>query len=213
MSERNRYSSTLDIRPSGVQAPHSFLFLCFNMLYFLPVCGVLLFNYSEGGTSKAADLDSAVLWRISAVFLLGVLAFLLGSRFMRAAKRSYYCRADLGALKLFVAARPFGLMCILMVGIFLASKALLVPLGVYAEYAFETEGMTGGVWSFSMFCSESLLFLSMIALFSTMRRNVTWFFVLTAINGVNLLHGTRIFTMIACIVFCFFQYLPVRVGR
>jgi hypothetical protein len=67
--------------------------------------------------------------------------------------------------------------------------------------------MIGGAWSFSMFCSETLLFLSIIVLFSTVRRNVTWFLVLTGINGVNLLHGTRIFMIIACIAFCFYQYL------
>jgi len=43
-------------------------------------------------------------------------------------------------------------------------------------------------------------------LFSRVRRNVMWFLVLTAVNGINLLHGTRIFLMIACVTFGFYLY-------
>jgi len=178
---------------------------------------VLLFNYSEGGTGKAADLDSAVLWRIAAVYSLGLVAFLVGSRVMR--KGNVFSkgrRTDLGSLRLFIPTNRFGILCALAAAILLLSKALLIPLGVYSEYAFLTDSMTGGIWSFSMFCSEALLFLSIVVLFSTAKRNVSWFIILTAINGINLLHGTRIFTMIACVAFCFFQYLrgklSLRVG-
>jgi len=125
-------------------------------------------------------------------------------------------RTYLGSLQLFIPTRRFGILCAVAASILLLSKVLLIPLGVYSEYAFVTDTMTGGVWSFSMFCSEALLFLSIVVLFSTAKRNVSWFFILTTINGINLLHGTRIFTMIACIVFCFFQYLrgklSLRVG-
>src|SRR5438105_3564394 len=98
-----RFAAKLDVRPVGFLAPHSFLFLFFNILYFLPVCAVLLFDYSEGGTGKAADLDSAVLWRIAAVYLLGLLAFLLGSTVMRKGNVSSDGRGtDLGSLQLFI---------------------------------------------------------------------------------------------------------------
>ena len=208
MTEGNPDSARLNIKPVGVLAPHSFLFLFFSLLYFLPICAVLLFNYSEGGTGKAADLDSAVLWRIAAVYSFGVLAFLLGSRVMRKSNvLSRGRRTYLGSLQLFIATKRFGILCAIAATILLLSKVFLIPLGVYSEYAFVTDRMTGGIWSFSMFCSETLLFLSIVVLFSTAKRNVSWFFILTAINGTNLLHGTRIFTMIACIVFCFFQYL------
>jgi hypothetical protein len=86
------------------------------------------------------------------------------------------------------------------------SKYFLIPLGVYSDYAFDTENMTSSIWSFSMFCSESLLLFSIIVLFSSARRNVTWFLMLSAVNGINLLHGTRIFFMIAGIAFCFYLY-------
>jgi len=203
-----RFAASLDIRPVGFLAPHSFLFLFFNVLYFLPVCAVLLVDYSEGGTGKAADLDSAVLWRIAAVYLFGLLGFLLGSRVIRKDNVSSRARStELGSLQLFIPTKRFGIVCVVAATILMLSKALLIPFGVYSEYAFETDSMVGGIWSFSMFCSEALLFISIVALFSTARRRVSWFLILTAINGINLLHGTRIFTMIACIVFCFFQYL------
>jgi hypothetical protein len=211
------FAAKLDNGPVGVLAPHSFLFLFFNLLYFLPVCAVLLFNYSEGGTDKGADLDSAVLWRIAAVYSFGLLAFLLGSRVMR--KRNVFPDGrgtEPASLQLFIPTRRFGIVCVVATVVLVLSKVLLIPLGVYSEYAFETDSMTGGIWSFSMFCSEALLFISIVVLFSTARRRVGWFIILTAINGINLLHGTRIFTMIAFVVFCFFQYLrgklTLRVG-
>jgi hypothetical protein len=218
LTEKNPYfAATLNIKPVGVLAPHSFLFLFFSLLYFLPVCAVLLFNYSEGGTSKAADLDSAVLWRIAAVYSFGLVAFLVGSRVMR--RGSVFSKGrstDLESLRLFIPTKRFGILCAVASAILLLSKVLLIPLGVYSEYAFVTDSMTGGVWSFSMFCSEALLFLSIVVLFSTAKRNVSWFLILTAINGINLLHGTRILTMIACVAFCFFQFLrgklSLRVG-
>jgi len=121
---------------------------------------VLLFNYSEGGIGKAADLDSAVLWRIAAVYSLGLVAFLVGSRVMR--KGNVFSkdrRTNLGSLRLFIPTNRFGILCVVAAAILLFSKALLIPLGVYSEYAFLTDSMTGGIWSFSMFCSEALLFL------------------------------------------------------
>jgi hypothetical protein len=97
-----------------------------------------------------------------------------------------------------------------MAAVLILTKWILVPTGVYSEYAFDTESMTGGLWSFSMFCSESILLLSVVVLFSTVQRNIGWFLLLTTINGVNLLHGTRIFFMVAGIAFCFYMYLRGR---
>ena len=188
-------------------APHSLLFIAFNLLYFLPLFVVLFFNYSEGGTSNAADLDTKALLRVALIFGSGTFAFLVGSLLTWRGISSDDRREKPFALQLFANDRTFGILCAIAIVIFLVSKVLLNPLGVYSEYAFDTESMLGGAWSFSMFCSESLLFLSIITLFSNMRRNVAWFLFLTAINAVNLLHGTRIFFMIGCIAFCFYQYL------
>lgn len=195
-----------------VIAPHSLLFIAFNLLYFLPLFVVLFFNYSEGGISNAADLDTTALLRIALVFGSGTSAFLLGSALTWHGFSSDDRRRRFSALQLYAANRTFVMLCAIAIIIFLVSKVLLLPLGVYSEYAFDTESMIGGAWSFSMFCSELLLFFSIIILFSNMQRNVVWFLFLTAINAVNLLHGTRIFFMIACIVFCFYQYLRSKLS-
>ena len=193
--------------PNGRVAPHSLLFLFFNLLYFVPLLGVMLFSYSEGGTAKAADLDLDVARKITYIYFLGTFAFVCGSRlgpFLGLVTARPIAQR---ALRLFGLNRPFRLVCLAMIGLFLLSKVLLRRLGVYSEYAFDTDGMTGGVWSFSMFCSESLLLLSIVVLFSNARRNVSWFLILTGINGINLLHGTRLFFIIAGITFCFYQYV------
>src|SRR5215470_7073292 len=66
--------------PSGRATPHFFLFLFFNLAYFLPLFGAMIFNYSEGGTGKAADLSSDVARKITAIYLLGIFAFWCGSK-------------------------------------------------------------------------------------------------------------------------------------
>jgi hypothetical protein len=187
-------------------APHSGLFLFFNVAYFLPLLGVLLFNYSEGGTTTAADLDHATAYRIAGIYLAGTCAFLLGSRLDLSRVWATSFR-DHRVLRLFRIDFAFRTICSAVVVALLLSKILLIRQGVYSEYAFDTDSMTGGVWSFSMFCAESILFLSIAVLFSRARRNILWFFALTAVNGINLLHGTRIFTMIAGVVFCFYLYV------
>jgi hypothetical protein len=192
--------------PARRMAPHSWIFLAFNVVYFLPLLGVLLFNYSEGGTVTAADLDPETAVKIAWIFVLGCCAFLCGSR-LDVSRLWTAVDTPRRGLRLFTVAWPFWMACSLLVAALMISKVLLIPAGVYSEYAFDTENMTGGAWSFSMFCAESVLFLSIAALFSRSRKNVLWFWGLTAVNGVNLLHGTRIFAMIAGIVFCFYLYL------
>src|SRR5690242_19831631 len=72
-------STYLTLRASRV-SPHSLIFLALNCLYFIPILGVFFFNYSEGGTITLADLDAMTLKRTIAVYLAGIIAFLLGSR-------------------------------------------------------------------------------------------------------------------------------------
>lgn len=191
---------------TGRLAPHSWLFLLFNLLYFLPLLGVLLFNYSEGGTTTAADLDPDTAGKIAWIYLLGCCAFLCGSR-LDLSRAPTSRNSPSRGLRLFHLSWSFRIICSVIVAALLVSKVLLISTGVYSEYAFDTESMTGGAWSFSMFCAESVLFLSIAVLFSRTRRNLLWFAVLTLINGVNLLHGTRIFAMIAGVVFCFYLYV------
>ena len=190
--------------------PHAALFLFFNVVYFLPLLGLLLFNYSEGGTLDAADLDTATGLHIALMYFLGCGAFLLGCRFdvFRMWADDAPLRRD--GLRMFTVSRSFQILCLVMIVALLLSKVLLVPTGVYSDYAFDTENMTGGLWSFSMFCAESVLFFSIAVLFSRSRHNVAWFLALTAINASNLLHGTRLFSMIGGVVFCFYLYIRGR---
>ena len=206
-SNQQPRNSLLFIVPNGPAAPHSLVFVFLNLVYYVPLLGVALFSYSEGGTSAAAALDFDVMKKITYIYLLGTLAFLCGSRlspFIGLANTRLISHKVLRSFRL---TKRFMLLCGVMVGLFVVSKLLLRGIGVYSEYAFDTGRMTGGVWSFSMFCSESLLLLSIVVLFSTTRRNVLWFMILTAINGINLLHGTRVFFVIAGIAFCFYLYV------
>src|SRR5882762_9737469 len=199
--------SLLLASPTRRLAPHSLFFLFFNLVYFLPLLGVLLFNYTEGGTSTQADLDWDVTGKITWVYLWGICAFLWGSGLSTFLARKTTRKTEPRALQLFRLSRSFWALCSALVAVFALSKVLLLSLGVYSEYAFDTGSMIGGLWTFSMFCSESLLLLSIVVLFSNARRNVLWFTILTGINGINLLHGTRIFFMVAGIAFCFNLYL------
>ncbi len=206
-SEQCSMSSLLLPLPTKRLAPHCLFFLFFNLVYFLPLLGVVLFNYEEG-TSIAADLDREVMAKITWIYLLGIVAFVCGSGLNTFLGRMTNRKTEpRGALQLFRLSPSFWVLCSVTIAVFALSKVLLRPLGVYSEYAFDTGSMTGGIWSFSMFCSESLLFLSIVVLFSNARHNVLWFLILTGINGINLLHGTRIFFMVAAIAFCFNLYV------
>lgn len=138
------------------------------------------------------------------IYLAGVLAFLLGSRMKLFHRRFADQQVE---LRLFEPNDAFRFMCYLAVAVFLVSKVLLIPQGVYGEYAFDTEKMTGGIWSFSIFCSETITFLSVAVLFSRSSKNVKWFLILSAINAIDLLHGTRIFVMIGAFALGLYFYL------
>jgi hypothetical protein len=101
-----------------------------------------------------------------------------------------------------------------LVLLFAFSKIAIIPLGVYHEYAFDADLMGGPLWSFSMFCSEMLLLLAIVVLFSKSKHNKRWFFLLSAINAVNLLHGTRVFFIITVMALGLYAYirghLPMR---
>ncbi len=203
------HSSFLPVKARRA-TPHAALFLFFNIVYFLPLLGLLLFNYSEGGTLDAADLDTRTALQIAFMYLLGCGAFLLGSRLDLLRMWADDASRQSDGLQMFGVSRSFQILCLVMIVALLLSKVLLVPTGVYSEYAFDTENMTGGTWSFSMFCAESVLFFSIALLFSRSRHNVAWFLALTAINASNLFHGTRLFSMIGGVVFCFYLYIRGR---
>jgi len=191
----------------GRVSPHSLAFLGLNFLYFIPVLIVFFFNYAEGGTITLADLDTMTVKRTALAYLAGIVAFLVGSKTGSKPPQFRTIDGEARILRLFEIRNSFWIACCAVVSGLLISKVLLIPEGVYSEYAFDTQNMTSGIWNFSMFCSESLLLLSIVILFSKHRHNVRGFLALSTINAVNLLHGTRVFFMIAGLTCCFYAFV------
>lgn len=188
-------------------SPHSLVFLGLNCLYFLPVLIVFFFNYAEGGTVTLADLDATAVRRTLFTYLAGLIAFLMGSASSAKMLSAGQSQRRFRVLRRFDLRTSFWIAtCSVVLGLVI-SKVWLIPEGVYSEYAFDTQNMTSGMWNFSMFCSESLLLLSIVALLSTSKHNVRWFLILSAVNALNLLHGTRVFFMIAGLTGCFYAFV------
>lgn len=207
MSERSINARNYLTFRVGRLSPHSLVFTGLNCLYFLPVLIVFFFNYSEGGTITLADLDAMAVKRTALTYLAGLLAFVLGSRIGRRGSGLRLVHTEVRFLRLFEVRTSFWIAACAVVAGLLFSKVLLIPEGVYSEYAFDTQNMTSGLWNFSMFCSESLLLLSIVVLFSRHRHNVRWFLAFSVINAANLLHGTRVFFMIAGLTGCFYAFV------
>lgn len=178
-------------------APHLLLFGFYNVLYFVPLFLLFLWDYTSSQTASSLAIDARTALAICAVYLSGTVGFflgtlplkLLGSRDRGGAGRRWHTL--LPPVRL-----ADKLVILLLVIVFLISKVALIPLGVYHEYAFSSGEMTGGLWSFSTFCSETMVLFGIVVLFSGIRRNVLTFLVIAALNGINLLHGTRIFFIV-----------------
>lgn len=177
-------------------APHLLLFGLYNVVYFVPLFLLFVWDYTNSQTANSLAMDAHTTLAICAVYLAGIAGFVLGGlplRLLAAGKgvAAMTWTAPLPRLEL-----ADKLVIFLLVLVFLASKLALIPLGVYHAYAFSTGEMTGGVWSFSTFCSEAMLLFGIVVLFSRIRHNVRAFLVIAALNGINLLHGTRIFFIV-----------------
>ncbi len=195
-------------------APHLLFFGFYNLIYFLPLFLVFLWGYGRGGAADMVAMDAPTMLIVTFIYLVGVAAFALGSlplSLMRAGRRPGFGSAN----ALLPQIRLSDKLAIVLVAIvFVISKIALIPLGVYQTYAFSTGEMTGGVWTFSTFCSETMVLLGILALFSGSRHNVLMFTAIAALNGINLLHGSRIFfivTVLAALLYaCFRGYLTLR---
>lgn len=80
----------------------------------------------------------------------------------------------------------------------LGTKILLIREGVYSAYAFDSGGMDSKAWTVSMGFSEMLL---MFLAYFLAKKNKKLAIVSFCIISVNLIHGTRIFTLIALFMF------------
>ena len=113
--------SNLVLTRARMIAPHSLLFILFNLLYYIPLFVVLFFNYSEGGKSDAADLDARALLRITVIFCSARLPFCSGQTDVVSLSPNNG-QKPLAALRLFITGRAFGILCAIVVAIFALSK-------------------------------------------------------------------------------------------
>jgi hypothetical protein len=186
--------------------PHMLFFLTYNALYLAPLLMVYIWGFSEGGSEDLVGLKGAIIGRVVAVYGAGILSFYAGTyahSFLRwsttgASKRHWQPKqSEIGVTEVSA--------IFLTVAVFIVSKIMLIPLGVYQTYTLGM--MTGGPWSFSAFCSETLILMQILVLFSRLRRRVPLFLALSALNGINLLHGTRVFFIISVMTFAFYLYI------
>jgi hypothetical protein len=189
-------------------APHILLFWIYNLIYYVPLLVIYIWGYSEGNAVKEIALDPHSLSAITILYVEGLIAFSLGSflastfqsRFLNAQRNwSSTVQPHLGTAE--------KLTVLLVAAMFICAKAALVPLGVYNIYAFYTGEMLSGIWSFSMFCAECVLLMSILVLFSGTRYNKSLFLMLSLLNGINLLHGTRIIFIVNVMVIVMYAYL------
>jgi hypothetical protein len=160
-------------------------------------------------------MGQATMLRISALYLTGFSAFFLGSSLRRFL--TWCIKGPTNSIwnpKWLDVAFGDEIIASGVLVVFLLTKVALIPTGVYSEYAFDANLMDGPVWSFSMFCSETLVLLGILALFSKFRHNVLIFCFISVLNGANLLHGTRIFmisTIMSIIAYAYIRgLLPFR---
>jgi hypothetical protein len=189
-------------------APHLLFFWLYNFIYFIPLIVIYIWGYSEGNAVQAIALDQESLRLISIIYAEGLIAFTAGS----VAAGLFRKRRSMGlgtgnghpVPQLGIAENT---MVLLVAALFIVAKGALIPMGVYHAYAADTGEMTGGIWSFAMVCSEFMVLVSILVLFSDAKRNVAWFVLLSLLNGVNLLHGTRIIFIVNVMLIIFYGYL------
>lgn len=189
-------------------APHILFFWVYNLIYYVPLLAIYFWGYSEGNVAKEIALDSDSLKAITVLYIEGLVAFSLGSSLATTFQRRYLKAQSCWSLS----AQPhFGaaekLTLLLIAGMFICAKLALVPLGVYGIYAFDTGEMSSGIWNFSMFCAECVVLVSVLVLFSDARYNKSVFLLLSLLNCINLLHGTRIIFVVNVMIIVMYAYL------
>ena len=179
--------------------PHVWVFTLVNAGYCLPVLLSYVLEFKEGGVAETLDVSKAEIDRFGLVYLFAVLAFYFGAFIVSRLPFYSHRPRDRRSYPLWSGDAPGGLyvvtsfLCIAVI----ISKVLLIPTGVYSVYAFDGDLMGGGVWTISMFFSESLLIMIFAMLAANHRITSPWFYVPFIALSSNLLHGTRIFDVAA----------------
>ena len=184
--------------------PHCLLFAIINIGYCGPVLLAYALGYSEGGVAETLDISSSLIVDFGLIYFLAVVAFWAGAVLMEKfgwittlrSARHYQQSIALFGIKFMTSA-----VCIALI----VTKLLLIPAGIYSSYAFDSNQMTGGVWSMSMALSEVLVALLLALLVGTRRITSPWFIAAFLCLSINLLHGTRIFDVVIVVgVVCYY---------
>lgn len=209
---RLRSKNKTSVRENSVHRliqPHILLFFFICLLYFMPLWLVSISTYAKGGVITVGEDANRVIGKISIIYMLGFFSFCLGSWsvpklcWLLGARSTK--RIDVAKCSLYIS--DFILLSALIAA-FILSKLLLIPAGVYANYAFDAGTMDSPVWTASMLLSDAMILASIIVLFSKKRHNILLFFLIAGVNGINLLHGTRNFFVIT--IFVAFIYIYIR---
>ncbi|WP_218079628.1 oligosaccharide repeat unit polymerase [Anthocerotibacter panamensis] len=194
------------MRKSNFLLPHSIFFILYNMIYIIPLVSFQLIGYSEGGL-HTLDLPQNILYQAALVYFVGILSFIAGSEltyfgFQVTSSKSLLTPQPRKSLSL-----QFKILFFLVVLLYAISKIGLRSLGVYENYSFDAGTQVGGLWTISTVLSEILVLLTTIILASNDKQKKSLFIFSALTISVNLLHGTRIFTIIA--VLSLFVYLYI----
>lgn len=188
--------------------PHIFFFLSYNFIYFTPLFLVFLWGYGSDAASQMAAFSKTTMFEIFIIYVAGIFSFIGGTQCTKFLRyifgKKYISRWQPIWFQISLVERSF---IGWLIPVFILSKIALIPLGVYHQYAFDTGSMTGFFWGFSAFCSETLILAQVLVLFSKTKHNVRFFLLLAAINGINLMHGTRIFFIITMMMSVFYLYV------
>lgn len=177
--------------------PHSILFLIFNLAYILPVAYVHFLGFSQGGVEQIFDSDPSKLSNMMIFYAISLFFFLASSSLfgfgVRCKKIIWQSEFKLpGIIKVIFFA--------VLVSLVL-SKILLYPEGVYSSYAFDSGAMSSRVWNISMGLSELGV---IIFVFCLVTKNIRFAYLTFFVVSLNLLHGTRIFTLILLLIIIFY---------
>ncbi|RJP88856.1 O-antigen polymerase, partial [Salmonella enterica subsp. enterica serovar Schwarzengrund] len=177
--------------------PHTFMFLIFNIVYMLPVAYVHFFGFSLGGVEEIFNGDPSMLADMMVFYVAVLFFYLAGSALLGFGIKNKNIQWIIAFDLPVIVKILFSLVLFSIV----LSKVLLYPEGVYSSYAFDSGAMASRVWNISMGLSELGI---IIFTFCLVTKNIKFAVVTFLIVSLNLLHGTRIFTLILLLMIIFY---------
>ena len=185
--------------------PHEVFFLLFNAVYILPVIYVYFFGFSEGGVGSVFSLTPSLLEQMLFFYLFMSVSFFMGSRVFGFGVR---LGKDDGVFsKLSYSSVSLNVIFVIVVFVHVLFKYLLMHEGVYDSYAYDSGAMNSKTWTISMGLSELVIALFILFLFTGCKKRA---FICFLAIGLNLLHGSRIFTLISIFVYCIYFVYYMR---